>query len=74
MGIIKGYGSRLVRVRSLSKHSFCTEPGTVVHFLRLTLRSLLEGYEQDRHVNTISRFDSWILLKRWPSRVMASLH
>ena len=48
-------------------HSFILSPGTV--FTSTPQRR----HEQDRHVN-ISRFDSWILLKRWRSRVMASLH
>ena len=56
----EGYGSRLV------VHSFILSPGTV--FTSTPQRR----HEQDRHVN-ISRFDSWILLKRWRSRVMASL-
>ena len=48
-------------------HSFILSPGTV--FTSTPQRR----HEQDRHVN-ISRFDSWILLKRWRSRVMSSLH
>ena len=55
----EGYGSRLVI------HSFILSPGTV--FTSTPQRR----HEQDRHVN-ISRFDSWILLKRWRSRVMAA--
>ena len=61
----EGYGSRLV-IHSFI-HSFILSPGTV--FTSTPQRR----QEQDRHVN-ISRFDSWILLKRWRSRVMASLH
>ena len=54
----KGYGSRFV------VHSFILSSG-----IAFTSTPQLR-HERDRHVK-IFRFDSWILLKRWRSRVMA---
>ena len=54
----KGYGSRFV------VHSFILSSGTA-----FTSTPQLR-HERDRHMK-IFRFDSWILLKRWRSRVMA---